>query len=80
MHNPECILKNETRKILWDFDIQTDHLISTRQPDQVIVTKKKKKQTKKNQKKKQKQNKKKKQKQKQKNMRKPTELRSLLFR
>ena len=31
MHNSESILKNETHKSLWDFDIQTDHLISTRQ-------------------------------------------------
>ena len=30
MHNPESVLENETHKFLWDFDIQTDHLISTR--------------------------------------------------
>ena len=29
MHNPEYVLENETHKILWDFEIQTDHLIST---------------------------------------------------
>ena len=26
---------------LWDFEIQTDHIISARRPDQVIVNKKK---------------------------------------
>ena len=43
MLNPESILENETHIILWDFDIQTDHLISARRPDLVIVKKKKKK-------------------------------------
>ena len=28
MHNPESVLKNETLKILWDFEIQIDHLVS----------------------------------------------------
>ena len=28
MHNPASVLKNDTQKLLWDFDIQTDHLIS----------------------------------------------------
>ena len=36
MHNEE----KEMHKILWDFEIQTDHLISTRKPDQVIINKK----------------------------------------
>ena len=40
MHNPESDLENETYKILWDFEIQTDHLISARRPYQVIVNKK----------------------------------------
>ena len=26
-------------KILWDFEIQTDHLISTRRPDLVLINK-----------------------------------------
>ena len=43
MHNPESVLENETQEILWDFEIQTDHLISARQADLVIVKKKKKK-------------------------------------
>ena len=32
MPNPESVLENETHKLLWDFDIQTEHLISARQP------------------------------------------------
>ena len=43
MHNPESVLENEMHKILRDFEIQTDHLISTRGPDLVIVNKKDKK-------------------------------------
>ena len=27
MHNPAPVLENDTHKLLWDFDIQTDHLI-----------------------------------------------------
>ena len=40
MHNLASILENDTHKLQWDFDIQTDHLISARRPDQ--ITKKKK--------------------------------------
>ena len=36
MHLPEYVLENETHK-LWDFNIQKDHLISTRQPDVIII-------------------------------------------
>ena len=42
MNNPESVRENETHKLLWDLEIQTDHLISTRRPDLVIVSKKKK--------------------------------------
>ena len=35
--NPESVRENETPKILWDFEIQTDHLISARLPDLVLV-------------------------------------------
>ena len=45
MHNPAAALKNDTHKLLWDFDIQTDHLISARRPDLIIINKKKKKRT-----------------------------------
>ena len=30
MHKPESVLENGTHKLLRDFDIQTDHLISAR--------------------------------------------------
>ena len=38
-NNNKSVLGNETHKLLWDFEIQTDHLISTRSPD-LIITKK----------------------------------------
>ena len=38
MHN----LENDTHKLQWDFNIHTDHLISTRRPDLIIINKKKK--------------------------------------
>ena len=37
MHNPESIQENKTHKILRDFEIQTDRLISIERRDQVIV-------------------------------------------
>ena len=43
MLNPAPILENDTHKLLWDFDIQTDHLISSRRPDLIIINQKKKK-------------------------------------
>ena len=43
MHIPAPILENDTHKLLWDFDIQTDHLISARRPDLIIINHKKKK-------------------------------------
>ena len=46
MHDSESVLENETHKLLWDFEIQTDHLIPARQPDIVIVKKKEKKEKK----------------------------------
>ena len=47
MHNPAPVLENDTHKLLWDFDVQTDHLISGRRPDLMIINKKKKKEKKK---------------------------------
>ena len=41
MHNTASVLENDTHKLLWDFDIQTDHLISARPPDLIIINKKK---------------------------------------
>ena len=42
MHNPAPVPENNTQKLLWDFDIQTDHLILARRPDLIIINKKKK--------------------------------------
>ena len=42
MHNPAPVLENDSHKLLLDFDIQTDHLISARRPDLIIINKKKK--------------------------------------
>ena len=39
MYNPAPVLENDTHK-LWDFDVLTDHLISTRRPDLIIINKK----------------------------------------
>ena len=36
MHNPAPVLENNTHKQLLDFDIHTDHLISSRRPDLII--------------------------------------------
>ena len=43
MHNPAYVRENDTHELLWDFDIHTDHLISARRPDLIIINKKKKK-------------------------------------
>ena len=41
MHNPAPVLENDTHKLLWDFDIQTDHLILARRADLIIINDKK---------------------------------------
>ena len=41
MHNPAPVQENDTHKLLWDFNIQTDHLISLRKPDLIIINNKK---------------------------------------
>ena len=43
MHNPAPVLENDTNKLLWDFNIQTDHLIQARRPNLIIINNKKKK-------------------------------------
>ena len=43
MLNPAPVLENVTHNLLWDFDLQTGHLISARKPDLIIITKKKRK-------------------------------------
>ena len=43
MHKPESVPKNETRKILCEFEIKIDHLIPVGRQDIGIVYNKKKK-------------------------------------
>ena len=40
MHNPAPVQENDTHKLIWDFNIQTDHLIPARRPDLIIINKK----------------------------------------
>ena len=40
MHNPAAVLENYMHKHLWDIDVQTDHLISARRPDLIVINKK----------------------------------------
>ena len=42
MHNPASVRENDTHKFLWDFDLQTDHRISARRPDLIVIDYKKK--------------------------------------
>ena len=42
MRNPPPVLENDTHKHLRDFDIHTNHLISARRPDLIIINKNKK--------------------------------------
>ena len=42
MHNPASVLENDTHKLVWGFDIHTDHMISARRPDLIIINNKKK--------------------------------------
>ena len=37
MHNPAPVLENDSHKLLWDFNIQTDQLIPARRPDLIII-------------------------------------------
>ena len=41
MHKPAPVPENDTYKLLWDFNIHSDHLISARRPDLIIIIKKK---------------------------------------
>ena len=38
-HNPQSVIENNKYKIFWDFTIQTDHYITTRRPDILVVDK-----------------------------------------
>ena len=35
---PSTCPKNNTHKLLWDFDIHMDHLLSSRRPDLIIIS------------------------------------------
>ena len=39
MNKTESVLENEDYKILWEFSIQTDHVIEAQRPDLVAVDK-----------------------------------------
>ena len=39
MHNPAFVPENDTHKQLCDLDIQTEHLISARTPDLIVINK-----------------------------------------
>ena len=41
MHNPVPVIENDSHKLLWDFNIQTDHLIPARRPDLILINKRK---------------------------------------
>ena len=47
MYNQAPVLENDTHKLQWDFNIQTDPLIPARRPDLIIINNKKKKKQKK---------------------------------
>ena len=41
-HQPETVTENDSYKLLWDFSIQTDHVIQARRPDVILIDKEKK--------------------------------------
>ena len=41
IHNSATVLENDTPKLLCDFDIQMDHVISARRPDLIVIHNKK---------------------------------------
>ena len=43
MYKPESVVENKMHKLLWNFEVLTDHLIPTRKPDLVVINEKKKK-------------------------------------
>ena len=40
MHNLAPVLENDSHKLIWDFNLQTDHLIPARRPDLIIINQK----------------------------------------
>ena len=39
-NNPAPVRENDTHELLWDFDIHTDHIISARRPNLIVINKK----------------------------------------
>ena len=39
MHNPDTVSENATHKLLWNVETQTDHLISARRLDFIMIKK-----------------------------------------
>lgn len=35
-HQPEGVMQNETCKVIWDFTIQADHVLTTKGPDLIV--------------------------------------------
>jgi len=38
-HSPNSVVENECVKILWDFNVYVDHMISARRPDIIVIDK-----------------------------------------
>ena len=38
-HEPGPVIENDKCKILWDFTVQTDHIIQARRPDMIVIDK-----------------------------------------
>ena len=38
-HEPGSVIENDKCKILWDFTVQTDHIIQARRPDMIVIDK-----------------------------------------
>ena len=42
MHSPAALQENDSHSLLWDFDLQTDHLISEKKTDLIVINNNKK--------------------------------------
>ena len=42
LHKPETVNENEQVKILWDFEVRTDRIITARRPDIIVIDKQEK--------------------------------------
>ena len=40
-HQPDTVAENDSCKLLWDFNVQTDHIIHARRPDVILIDKEK---------------------------------------